>query len=62
MLNDNEKTYNFVTVLSFITSFTESTVEPMHFVKIIEKGFADIDMSDRYGHFRKESNISKETN
>ena len=25
--------------------------EPLYFVKIIEKDFADIDMSESYGHF-----------
>ena len=61
MLNHKQKIYALVTVLSFITSFAESTVEPKYFLKVIEKGYTDIVMSDSSGHFRKGSNISKET-
>ena len=41
----------FVTVPSFITLYTESTIEHLYFVKLAGKGVSEKDMSDPYGHF-----------
>ena len=42
---------NFVDVPSFISLFGGSPNRPLYFVKIVEKGTASEDITDRYGDF-----------
>ena len=46
-----EQIFYFVTMPSFISLFSGSSVEPLHFVKLISKDVAEMDISDPYGHF-----------
>ena len=46
-----EQIFNFVDVPSFISLFSGSPNKPLYFVKIVEKGAASEDITDRYGHF-----------
>ena len=50
-IDRTEQIFNFVDVPSFISLFIGSPNEPLYFVKIVEKGTASEDITDRYGHF-----------
>ena len=50
-IDRTEQIFNFVDVLSFISLFSGSPNEPLYFVKIVEKGTASEDITDRHGHF-----------
>ena len=43
--------FNFVDVPSFVSLFSGSPNEHLHFVKITERGAASENHSDPYGHF-----------
>ena len=50
-VDQSEQIFDFVTVPSFISLFSGSSVEPLYFVKLVSKGVAEMDISDPYGHF-----------
>ena len=43
--------FNFVDVPSFVSLFSGSPNEHLHFVKVTERGAASENHSDPYGHF-----------
>ena len=46
-----EQIFYFVTMPSFISLFSGNSGEPLCFVKVISNCFAQMDISDPYGHF-----------
>ena len=51
MLNKSEEIFDFLHVLSFVTLLSGNQKEPLHFVRVIEKGTAHEDLTDSYGYF-----------
>ena len=45
-VDQSEQIFYFVTVPSFISLFSENSVEPLYFVKLISKDVAEMDISD----------------
>lgn len=50
-VDQTDQIFDFFTVPSFITLYTGSTIEPLYFVQLTEKGVSEMDTSDPYGHF-----------
>ena len=50
-VDQTEQVFDFVTVPSFISLFSGSSIEPLYFVKVTGKSVATEDLSDPYGHF-----------
>ena len=50
-IDRNQQVFDFVEVPSYVSLITGNIVEPLYFVKITEKGIAEIDMYDPYNHF-----------
>ena len=46
-----EKILDFIEVPSFLSLFSGSCNEPLYFVQVTEKGTAEKDLTDSYGHF-----------
>ena len=42
---------DFIEVPSFVSLFSGSQNEPLYFVRVTEKGTAEKDLTDPYGHF-----------
>ena len=49
-VDQSEQIFYFVTMPSFISLFSGNSVEPLHFVKLISKDVAEMDISDPYVH------------
>ncbi len=47
----SEQVFDFIEVPSYVSLFTGNRNEPLYFVQINEKGIADTDLTDPYGHF-----------
>ena len=45
-----EQIFDFVEITSFATVFTGVSAEPLHFLKIVEKGISNDTLSDKCGH------------
>ena len=58
-IDRTEQKFNFVDVPSFISLFSGSPNEHLYFVKIVEKGTASEDITDRYGHFISAGEINR---
>ena len=43
--------FNFITVPSFASLYSGSSIEPLYFVRVTGKGIAEEDIPDPYGHF-----------
>ena len=50
-LSIRQSRFDFLDVLSFVLLFSRNQKEPFYFVKVIEKGTAQKDLTDPYGHF-----------
>ena len=50
-IDQTKQIFNFIIVLSFVSLFSESTIEPLSFVQITGKCIAEEDISDPSGHF-----------
>lgn len=50
-VDQTDQLFDFITVPSFITLYTGSTIEPLYFVQLTGKGISEKDLSDPYGHF-----------
>ena len=50
-LSIRQSRFDFLDVLSFVLLFRRNQNEPFYFVKVIEKGTAQKDLTDPYGHF-----------
>ena len=46
-----DQIFEFITVPSFVSLYTGSSLEPLFFVKLTGKGIAERNLSDPYGHF-----------
>ena len=50
-IDQTEQIFDFITVPSFVSFFSGSTIDPLYFVQITGKGVAEEDISDSYVHF-----------
>ena len=50
-IDQTEQNFYFITVPSFVSLFSGSTIDPLYFVQITGKGVAEEDNSDSYVHF-----------
>ena len=46
-----EQIFDFITVLSFVSLYSGSSIESLYSVEVTGKGVANEDISDHYGHF-----------
>ena len=50
-VDQSEQMYDFVEVPSFVSLFSGRTIEPLYFMKVLEKGVATDNLSDPYNRF-----------
>ena len=50
-LSIRQSRFHFLDVLSFVLLFSGNENKPLYFVKVTEKGTAQKDLTDPYGHF-----------
>ena len=50
-IDQTEQVFDFITVPSFVSLYSESSIEPLYFIQVTGKGVAEEDISDPYGHF-----------
>ena len=53
--DQTEQIFNFITIPSFVSLFSECTIELLSFVQITGKGVVEEDTSNPYGHFVSKS-------
>ena len=51
VVDKTEQILDFIEVPSFVSLFSGSQNEPLYFVELTEKGTAEKDLTDPYGHF-----------
>ena len=49
-IDQMEQIFDFIIVLSFVSLYSGSSIEPLCFVQVTAKGFAEEDISDPNGH------------
>ena len=50
-LDQSEQIFDFITAPSFVSLYSDNSIEPLYFVQITGKGVAEGHISDPYGHF-----------
>ena len=50
-IDQTEQIFDFITVLSFVSLYSGSSIESLYFAQVTGKGVAKEDISDHYGHF-----------
>ena len=50
-IGQTEHIFQFITVPSFVSLYSGSSIEPLYFVHVTGKGVVEEDMPDRHGHF-----------
>ena len=50
-IEQTEQIFDFIIVSSFISLYSESSIEPLYFVQVTGKGVAEEDISNPYGHY-----------
>ena len=50
-LDQSEQIFDFITAPSFVSLYSDNSIEPLYFVQITGKGVAEDHISDPYGHF-----------
>ena len=50
-IDQTEQMFDFITVPSFVSLYSGSSIKPLYFVQVTGKGVAEEDISDPYGHF-----------
>ena len=50
-IDQTEQIFDFITVLSFVSLYSGSSIESLYSVQVTGKGVANEDISDHYGHF-----------
>ena len=49
-IDQMKQIFNFITVPSFASLYSGSSIKPLYFVQVTGKGIAEEDISDPYGH------------